>query len=240
MVEWPFLFFAGILGSAHCVGMCGGFVMSIGAAARNARDNFLRQVIYSAGRLFTYGVLGATAGFAGWRLTKAVPSTIHVSALLAIAAGALLVWQGLSATGLFRRRSVAGGPTPCLAGTMFSGFLRMPGRTAAFLAGVLTGLLPCGLLYGMIALAASTHDLVAGSATMLVFGLGTAPILIATGCGGSLLGLAARRKLYVVAAWCMVLTGGISMARGAVFLTQQPASEKVPACPFCVETDSNQ
>ncbi|MFO0903091.1 MAG: sulfite exporter TauE/SafE family protein [Pirellulales bacterium] len=237
-MEWPFLFVAGILGSAHCVGMCGGFVMSIGAAAQNARDNFLRQVVYSAGRLFTYSVLGATAGFAGWRLTKAVPSTIHISALLAIAAGALLIWQGLSATGLFRRRTIAGGQTPCLAGTMFSGFLRMPGRTAAFLAGVLTGLLPCGLLYGMIALAASTHDLVAGLTTMLVFGLGTAPILIATGCGGSLLGLAARRKLYVVAAWCMVLTGGISLARGAVFLAQKPSADKPPACPLCAERES--
>lgn len=235
MIEWPFLFMAGILGSAHCVGMCGGFVMSIGAAAQNARDNFLRQLIYSAGRLFTYGVLGATAGFAGWRLAKAVPQSVHLSAILAVVAGVVLVYQGLSATGLFRKKGVAGAASPCLAGTMFGGFLRMPGRTAAFLAGVLTGLLPCGLLYGMIALAASTHDLTRGLATMLVFGLGTAPILIATGCGGSLLGLAARRKLYVVAAWCLVLTGGISIARGAAFLAQPVQEEAAPACPFCAE-----
>ncbi|MFO0820075.1 MAG: sulfite exporter TauE/SafE family protein [Pirellulales bacterium] len=230
MLEWPFLFLAGVLGSAHCVGMCGGFVLSIGAAAAGPRDNFIRQVLYSAGRLFTYSVLGATAGFAGWRLTRAIPSTVHLSAILALVAGAVLVYQGLAATGILRRRGVAAGSPPCLASSFFGGFLRMPGRTSAFLAGLLTGLLPCGLLYGMLTLAASTRDLVTGTATMSIFGLGTVPILVATGYGGSLLGMATRRRLYAVAAWCLVLTGGISMVRGAVYLSRPAAPE---SCPFC-------
>lgn len=235
MLEWPFLFLAGILGSAHCVGMCGGFVLSIGATATGPRDNLARQVIYSSGRLFTYAILGATAGFAGWRLTRLVPSGVHFSAILALLAGAVLVYQGLAAAGVLRRRGVGGAATPCLAGTFFGGFLRMPGRLAAFLAGLLTGLLPCGLLYGMLALAASTHDLAAGTLTMVIFGLGTVPILVLTGCGGSLLSLAARRRLYAVAAWCLVVTGGISMVRGAVFLARPAAPE---SCPFCAEQDA--
>lgn len=231
MLEWPFLFLAGLLGSAHCVGMCGGFVLSIGANARGARDNFARQCSYSGGRLFTYAVLGATAGFAGWRLTNLVPASVHLAAILAIVAGAVLVYQGLSAAGVLRRWGVAGAVGACPAGSLLGGFLRMPGRTSAFLAGLLTGLLPCGLLYGMLALAASSRDLVTGTTTMVVFGLGTVPLLVITGCSGSLLGLAARRRLYALAAWCLVLTGGISLVRGAVFLAR-PAAEPT-TCPFC-------
>ena len=57
MLEWPFLFLAGILGSAHCVGMCGGFVLSSGATATGPRDNLARQVSYSSVRLCTYAIL---------------------------------------------------------------------------------------------------------------------------------------------------------------------------------------
>jgi sulfite exporter TauE/SafE len=54
---------------------------------------------------------------------------------------------------------------------------------------------------------------------MAAFGLGTVPALVAAGLGGGLLGLAARRRLHAVAAWCLVLTGLVSVARGAGFLT---------------------
>jgi sulfite exporter TauE/SafE len=105
------------------------------------------------------------------------------------------------------------------------------GLGEVFLAGLFTGLLPCGLLYGMLALAASTRDVVQGLVAMVAFGLGTVPAMAAAGLGGSLLGLAARRRLHSVAAWCLVLTGLISIARGVghVSFSQAPPS----GCPFC-------
>lgn len=230
MMEWPLIFLAGMLGSAHCVGMCGGFVLTLGGSSTTARDNLLRQLCYTAGRLFMYGSLGAIAGFAGMRLTRAIPSGVHAAAMLAIVAGLFLLYQGLKATGLWRWRGVAGQGTPCLAGTFFGTFLHTPGRLAAFLAGIFTGLLPCGLLYGMLTLAASTHDLLTGMGTMAVFGLGTAPVMLLTGCGGSLLSLAARRHLLRCAAWCLVLTGVISVVRGVSFLTHGVGTD---ACPLC-------
>jgi sulfite exporter TauE/SafE len=96
---------------------------------------------------------------------------------------------------------------------------------------VFTGLLPCGLLYGMLTLAAATHDVSRGLLTMAAFGLGTVPALLVAGLGGSILGLAARRHLHTFAAWCLVLTGCVSIARGAGYVhfgDAEPAG-----CPLC-------
>ena len=65
MIELPFVFLAGLLGSSHCVGMCGGFALTIGSAARLVRENLWRQTIYSAGRVFTYTWLGICAAYGG-------------------------------------------------------------------------------------------------------------------------------------------------------------------------------
>ncbi|HND51065.1 MAG TPA: sulfite exporter TauE/SafE family protein [Pirellulaceae bacterium] len=230
MIEWPFLIMAGMLGSSHCIGMCGGFALTLAGSSRSPWNNLGRQMAYTTGRLFTYSTLGGLAGFVGWRLTKLVPSGVHVAAVLAIVAGLFLLYQGLVAAGVWRRKSIGAGEGGCLAGSYFGAILRAPGFMPAFLAGLFTGLLPCGLLYGMIALAASTHDLVYGLGTMAIFGLGTAPVMIATGWGGSLLNLAVRKHIFRIAAWSLVLTGAISVVRGVSFLTHGigPTS-----CPFC-------
>ena len=99
-----------------------------------------------------------------------------------------------------------------------------------FLAGLATGFLPCGLLYGMLANAASTSDLLTGGLTMAVFGLGTAPVMVLTGFGGSLLGVAQRRRLFQAAGWCVVITGAITLVRGIYGL--QPG--QIPGCPLCL------
>jgi uncharacterized protein len=150
-------------------------------------------------------------------------------AALAIAAGMLLIYQGLRAAGwlpaFFSQSS-----TPCLASGFFRQFLRQPGASGVFLAGVITGLLPCGLLYGMLALATSTHSLPLGAVTMIVFGLGTAPAMILAGLSGRIIGVATRRWLFAAAAWCLILTGLVSVARGVSFFSiiGPPAG-----CPMC-------
>ena len=100
MIEWPFVFVSGLLGSAHCLGMCGPFALAIGSAAPAWRTNLARQLCYSAGRIFTYAVLGAAAAFVGLRMARAVEPWTNMPAILAIAAGAMLVVQGLLAAGV--------------------------------------------------------------------------------------------------------------------------------------------
>jgi sulfite exporter TauE/SafE len=233
MIELPLVFVAGLLGTAHCLGMCGPFVLAIGGGGRSWSDVLLRQGAYTAGRVFTYAVLGAVAGYGGARLTAFAPSLINLPALLAIAAGALLVYQGLKATGWLPAWSTRGGigNAGCLAGGFLGQFLRQPGASGAFIAGLFTGLLPCGLLYGMLALAASTYSPLLGGATLAVFGLGTAPLLILAGLAGRLLGLATRRWIYAAAAWCLVLTGAVTIARGATHFSL--AGAPAAGCPLC-------
>jgi len=231
MIELPLIFVAGILGTAHCLGMCGPFALAIGSTAPGWSSALAKQAAYTAGRVFTYAVLGAAAGFCGARLIRTVPTLVNIPAALAIVAGTLLFVQGLQATGLFRKRVVGPASGSCLAGGFFAQFLRQPGASGVFLAGLLTGFMPCGLLYGILALAMSTHSVVLGAITLVVFGMGTAPAMLIAGVSGRLMGLATRRWLYAVAAWCLIGTGVVSVVRGVSFIAV--ADEPIAGCPLC-------
>ncbi len=65
MTELAMIFVGGLLGGGHCVGMCGPLVLAIGAPAPDWTANVRRQLAYSVGRIFTYAVVGAMAGYAG-------------------------------------------------------------------------------------------------------------------------------------------------------------------------------
>jgi len=233
--EWPMLVVSGMVGAAHCLGMCGPFALAIGAAASDWRTNLRRQLAYSAGRVFTYAVLGAAAGFAAERLAGSLPAWTNLPAALAIAAGLLLVWQGLVASGIVRKRGMTGG-APCPGGGAFRSLLTARGLADVFVAGLFTGLLPCGLLYGMLAYAASRHDMLAGMAAMAAFGAGTIPAMVAAGLGGSALSAAGRQRMHAVAAWCLVATGIVSIVRGASYVTLR--GEKPAGCPCCAAAET--
>lgn len=231
MIEWPLLIVAGMVGSSHCLGMCGPLALTLGAASRNGRNNLTRQLIYSCGRLFTYVVLGACAGFGGEQLAKQLPGYVNAPALLAIVAGAYLIYQGLLAAGVLPHRVTAA--SNCGAAASLRMLLTSSSSTDALLAGMFTGLLPCGLLYGMLALAGSTHQALLGGVAMLAFGLGTLPAMLMAGFAGTVLSIAARRKVFAIAAWCLVLTGAISIVRGATHL--EVFGRPAVGCPMCVE-----
>ncbi|MCA9080676.1 MAG: sulfite exporter TauE/SafE family protein [Planctomycetaceae bacterium] len=234
MIELPLVFLAGLLGSSHCVGMCGGFALMLGLHARNPWHNLAGQLCYSGGRLFTYGVFGCVAGYCGSRLSQDWSAWINVPATLSLVGGLFLVYQGLIAAGIrFTKKSTQGTSTAgCLTAPLFKTFFQSQSHWQRFLAGVLTGFLPCGLLYGAVALAAASGELLMGGIIMVVFGLGTIPLMVATGVGGTLLSLAARTRLLKVAAICVVLTGGVTIARGAGYLLQDDP-DPVAGCPMC-------
>jgi uncharacterized protein len=238
MAELALVFMGGLLGSSHCAGMCGAFAISIGSATTGMLANARRQVVYSLGRIFTYAAFGAAAGYLGLRLMHRGGTLVNVQAILAVVAGGLLLVQGVVAAGWLRwpGKSVA---SPCLAGGLLRSFLTAPGLANAFLAGMLTGFLPCGLVYAYLALAATTGSLLGGLLRMCAFGLGTAPLLVLVGCGGSLLGMAVRQRLLRLAAWCVVLVGLISIARGVGALPQQDRHQPAE-CVFCRQAVSQE
>jgi uncharacterized protein len=249
MIELPLVFLGGLLGSAHCVGMCGGFALLIGAPARRWSTNLARQLIYSCGRIFTYCVFGGVVGYGGLRLTQGLDGFVNIQATIALLAGVLLVVQGLISTGMVhfvtrflfsasssQRVAVSHAPgttgVGCLMGGLAGAFLRDSRWSYVFLAGVFTGLLPCGLVYAYVALAASTSDLAYGMLTMVAFGVGTVPLMVVAGSGSAAFSLAGRRRLLHIAAWCVVLTGFVSIARGIGFL-ELPSGAPLAGCPLC-------
>ena len=234
MIELPMVFLGGLLGSAHCVGMCGGFALGIGLGAPSLAANVVRQLIYTTGRVFTYAFLGVAAGYAGSRLAGGVGAWINAQAVLCLVAGVLLVGQGVLGLGLIPRRWRArpAGGVSCLAGTFVGPFLRSPRSADVLLAGIFTGFLPCGLVYGFLALASSSASAPRGLLTMALFGAGTGPLMILAGAGGSLLSHVARRNVLRVSASCILLTGFISIARGLLFVQVFQAPEVV-RCALC-------
>lgn len=234
MVEWPLIFLGGLLGSSHCIGMCGGFALTIGLGTTSATANARRQCMYSLGRIFTYSFAGAAAGFTGMRLQGFTNQAFNAQAALAIIAGALLVVQGLHSAGFlsqFRRKkhSAAGF---CPSHGLFKSFLTAPGWHNAFLAGLLTGFLPCGLVYAYLVLAAGSGKIVTGTAIMALFGAGTIPLMVLTGVGSSFLTANARRYLFRAAAVCVIATGLITINRGVGWARSSTAGGE-PSCPLC-------
>jgi uncharacterized protein len=235
MIELPLVFLGGLLGSAHCVGMCGGFAVSIGLGSRGFGSNLRRQLLYTTGRVFTYSFFGIIAGYAGSWIAARASLWINIQATLSLLAGVLLVAQGSLALGVVRRRywpKTTGGGSVCLMGSFVGPFLASSSSSHVLLAGVLTGFLPCGLVYGYLALASSSASIWAGLLTMSIFGAGTGPLMILSGTGGSLIAHARRSTFLRISAVCVGLTGLISIVRGILFVQLTPAPEVV-RCIFC-------
>ena len=230
MIEWPLVLVGGLLGSAHCLGMCGPFAIAIGAGSPGIWANLQRQLSYSAGRIATYALAGAMAGALGLQLAAKLDTWVPLQALLSLLAGILLISQGLRSAGVWPGKRGAAS-TACLASGFFGPLLQGSGWQRTFLAGLMTGWLPCGLVYAMLGLAASSGSLSAGLLTMFLFGLGTVPLMVLTGCGATVLSYQRRVQVLRLAAWCLVLAGAVSCSRAAAFMTSSaPPAERCPAC----------
>lgn len=236
-LTWPMIFAGGLLGSSHCVGMCGGFAMTVGASATSWRTNLQRQLTYSAGRLCTYGMLGGLSAGLGSRFTRAMPAVEWGQAALAFLAGALLLFEGLKATGYWPglRSQTA---HACSIRTGFAALLRSGQFLPIFVSGFTTGWLPCGLVYAFLAMSAQCESMWNGAATMLIFGAGTVPLMIAVGLAPGMVGLHVRRRMMSIAAWAVVATGLLTIARG-VTLAQSIDRGEPAACPFCQSPDQS-
>jgi len=220
MIEYGVVFLTGLLAGLHCVGMCGAVVLACsfhGAAVAQAQSRWrriaadvLRHGSYNGGRVASYAVLGALVSAAGLRLTWLRSAGDYV----AVASGVVMVVAALAMLGaipLPSRIAVSGGGlTTHLQAKILKG--SSPARTLAL--GLLTPLLPCGLLYGMLARAAAAETIGAGALMMGVFALGTTPSLGALGGISSLCSATMRRRAEQLAAVSIMLMGIVLLLRG--------------------------
>jgi len=170
---------AGLAGSLHCLGMCGGIAGALGmrATGSNGLRSAAAVAAHHLGRLASYALAGAAAGGAGAGLGALIDPG-RVGPWLRIAAGAFIILIGLRIA--FRWNLMAG--LERLGGRLWARLAPAAGRlargdglTASFGLGALWGFLPCGLVYSMLLLAAMSGSAVAGALVMAAFGVGTLP-----------------------------------------------------------------
>ncbi|HMP04652.1 MAG TPA: sulfite exporter TauE/SafE family protein, partial [Gemmatales bacterium] len=142
------IFLGGLAGSGHCLGMCGGFALTLGLTPGDLARRTTRQVIYGLGRTFTYVALGVVVGAGARRLEFSLPSLSQLQGWLGLVAGVLLVWQALATFGwrVWPRQFEPG----CLLPGMFGELMRSARGTHVFLGGMVNGLLPCGLVWSYL------------------------------------------------------------------------------------------
>lgn len=210
------IFIAGMAGSFHCVGMCGGFACALGRDASGSRlATALRHLLYNTGRVVSYGFLGGLAGL-GASLLAADGHALAGQRLLAMLAGVLMILMALQLLGLLQRlHAPAAGFIGHSLIAPLRGVLHAPGYSAPLAFGVFNGFLPCPLVYAFLALAAATGDPLHGALLMGVFGLGTFPAMLLTGGLGSL-GYRWRRRGVRIAGLFILLLGAITLARGVL------------------------
>jgi sulfite exporter TauE/SafE len=199
-----FAFLAGLVGGAHCLGMCGGFVVA--AAAGGAR-----AWLFHVGRLAGYAVLGALAAVAG-ALLDLGGTAAGVHRLRYVFAGAVLLAFALAFLGALPRRWLEPG-AGAVAGLLVR-LRRRGGRSFPLLLGLPIGLLPCGLLYPMYAAAAATGSALQGAGVLLAFGAGTLPWLGTFSFALDRIGVATRQRLMRVAGIALLAFAGLMLWRG--------------------------
>jgi len=158
-------FVAGLVGSLHCIGMCGPFAVACGGRAGDT-------ILWHGGRIGTYAVLGTLAGAFG----SMIPGPGWVGALVG---GVLITWFAASLAGLVPEPHVSIPGVKHLATNLAT----RTNMAARFGFGMATGLLPCGLVYATLAIPVASGSPVTGALSMAAFGVGTAPALTAVALG---------------------------------------------------------
>lgn len=216
------IFLIGLLGGfSHCIGMCGGFVVTY-TIKINENDlisqpsliqKLYPQLMYSLGRLLTYTLLGQVFGLLGSSL-GVILAIRDFQGGLQLFAGLIMVMMGLDLAGLIS--SWAPDTFPGIKGfkSLVGGLFNRVNRRNILGLGFVLGFIPCGLVYAAGAKAAATGSIIGGMLTMLVFGLGTIPAMVLTGLLADQISSKLRSKIYRVAAITVILLGLLTILRG--------------------------
>jgi sulfite exporter TauE/SafE len=175
----------GLLGSSHCIGMCGGIGTALGAASG---ERWRLALLYHAGRIGSYAALGALVGLLVQLGAGALqPLLPWIGAVLRTLAALLVIAMGLYVAGWWlgiTRLEALGSHLWRWVQPLTRRLLPPRGAGSALLLGALWGLLPCGLIYSSLAWAAASGDALDAASRMAAFGLGTLPAMAAVTLGG--------------------------------------------------------
>ncbi|MBC2581816.1 sulfite exporter TauE/SafE family protein [Clostridium sp. DJ247] len=199
------LFIVGILTSIHCVGMCGGIMLSQSLSKENTNKlgAITPTLLYNLGRIISYTILGGIVGALGSVLSL----SIKTQAALQIFAGLFMIIMGFNMAGfsLFRKLQIK---LPW----SFCSVKNKP--KTPFMVGILNGLMPCGPLQTMQLYALGTGSAVKGALAMLIFALGTVPLMLVFGAVSGMLSKGYTKKILKYSGILVIVLGLIMGNRG--------------------------
>ncbi len=211
------LLVSGLLGSVgHCLGMCGPLNLMMAAQVRKENlPSAWSFTLYHISRIIMYIIVGGIVGELGSLLGLSKQISI-LGGIVSIVLGLGIIFLGANYLGLFRTLNLEGASSWW--NTAFSNVLKKHGSIGVVLLGALNGLLPCGLVYSALLLAASTGNPWSGMLGMTLFGLGTFPALFALDLGAGALSVRLREWMLKVAGALMIVIGLQLFLRGGAAL----------------------
>jgi len=224
----------GLLGSFHCIGMCGPIAFMLPVDREKPIKRFLQITSYHLGRLFTYSLIGLLFGFLGkgfyfFGFQQQLSIIVGLLMILVILFPKILQRLSLSkkiSTVILKIKNSLGKE------------LRKKGNDTFFTIGFLNGFLPCGLVYMAIFGALTTSNAFTGSLYMFLFGIGTIPLMTAFVYLGNFTKGNFRKNIQKAIPVMVVFIGALFIVRGLglgiPFLSPSPvleiAAETVKSC----------
>lgn len=204
-------FILGLLGSFHCIGMCGpiAFVLPLDRSSKSKM--ILQTFLYHLGRLFTYSLIGLFFGFLGKGLYLA-----GFQQRLSILMGIIMILAVIIPLKYFNKFNVTK-PIYKIIGTVkkqLGLYLNKKSNKSIFLIGFFNGFLPCGLVYMALIGSIATTNTFSGSFYMFLFGLGTVPMMTLAVFAGNILKVSIRNKIQKVIPVFVVIIGLLFILRG--------------------------
>lgn len=158
-ITYGMLFITGLFTSIHCISMCGAIQLLF--FFPNDKFDKKRILIFHLGRILSYTIIGGIAGLVG----NILAINTKVLAILILLSSFCMMIMSLNMLGILSIKKIH--------------FSKIASKSKnPFLIGLLNGLMPCGPLQAMQVYALSTGNLVSGSISMLIFGLGTLPLML--------------------------------------------------------------
>ncbi|MDN3677695.1 sulfite exporter TauE/SafE family protein [Flavobacterium paronense] len=201
----------GLISSLHCIGMCGPIAMMLPVSRTNPTQKALQILLYHAGRLTSYAVLGFLFGLLGRGLYLA-----GIQQHISIVVGVLMIVMALVPEKIFARYNFSKPIYKLISKIKTNLGQQFKRKTpdALFTIGLFNGLLPCGLVYAALFGAIAMQNVGLSTLYMLLYGLGTVPLMSAVVYIANFLSFPFRNKLQKIVPLVTVVIGVLFVLRG--------------------------
>ncbi len=204
-------FVIGLLGSVHCLAMCGPIAMALPVRTNNIYVKITKYLVYNMGRSITYAILGLLIGIGGQSLIfNGMQELFSVLSGILILLTVVFVYQ-LSSLSPLRKYS-AWIREQLKSSLQF--YLKRTGVWAMFMIGLLNGLLPCSMVYVALVVAMSMGNTWSSAWMMFSFGLGTIPMMLSVAVFSQKISQSVRAKFHYITPIMAVVVAVILICRG--------------------------